>query len=181
VIKIILYGDPADTSLTLPLCRALSNHGGALYVGVNCVSEYSVVSPEFFVFETDRLDSCGADKAILLFKTKSSLYRPKITPADSVAAVAEYEDAAAAEAAKKLSVPLVTCGMGSKNCVSVSSVDEKSAVIAVHRPITLLSGKDLLPCEFNVATQTKMSGYPLMALCATLILSEKFDGTGITM
>ena len=179
--KIILFGSPDDTELTLPLCRSLSEKGGALYFGGGCISEYSAVSPEFAVFETDRLDNCNAGRTILLFKSARSSQKPSFAPCESLAVVSETDNPAAASFARKNELPLTTYGMGSDNCLSVSSLGEKQAVVSVHKSVELLSGKTLEPCEFTVRYTQRPDNFILLPICAVMILCEKFKDSEITI
>ncbi len=177
--KIILFGSPADTALTLPLCRTLSENGGALYFGDGCISEYSAISPEFAVFETDRLDSFSADRAILLFKSPKSVSVPSFAPCESLAVVSEHGSQSAVRFALKSALPLTTYGMGSGGCLSVSSLGERQAVVCVHKTVELLSGRALEPCELTVRYVQRPDGFILLPICAVMILCEKFKGSEI--
>lgn len=172
--KIILFGSPDNAALTLPLCRSLSENGGALYLKSGCISEYSHVSPEFAVFETDRLDICNADKTILIFKNDAAVFQPSFAPCDKLAVVSESGNHAAARFAAKNGLPLTTYGMGSGSCVSASSIGEKQAVVSVHRIIELLSGRTLEPCEFTVRYEQRPDNYILLPICLVMILCEKY-------
>lgn len=177
--KIILFGNPDDAGLTLPLCRSLSENGGALYFKSGCISEYSSVSPEFAVFETDKLDICNADKTILLFKNDASVSGPSFAPCEKLAVVSESGNHAAARFAARNKLPLTTYGMGSNSCVSASSIGEKQAVISVHRSIELLSGTTLEPCEFTVLYTQRPDNFILLPLCLVMILCERFKDSVI--
>lgn len=172
MIKVILYGEKNDASLTLPLCRALSHNGGVLYIGEACVCEYSAVSPDFVVFETDTLENFTADKTIFIFKSSHNA-APKISPSDRAIIICDNDDNI------KTDVPVITCGNGISDSISLSSHSDGKAVIEVRKAVTLFSGNDLEKSEFCAVTGTKLDGYLLLAICATLILSEKNSGTSI--
>ncbi len=181
MVKIILYGNQADARLTLPLCRVLSENGGVLYAGAGGIAEYSPVTPQFFVFETDALPFCSADKALILFKSEPSANQPFFSPSESVAAIAEGGNSTAFIHAKRLAIPMITYSMGAGNCLSVSSIDDCHAVISVNKSLTLLSGKILEPCEIAVRASRKLDSHSLLPVCAVMILCERFKGNLIEL
>lgn len=71
--------------------------------------------------------------------------------------------------------------MSAKDSITISSIGETQAVISIQREITLLSGKNLEPCEFKVANIDKVDEEDLLIMCAILILFEKFDNGLITI
>ncbi|NLO46569.1 MAG: hypothetical protein GX107_08810 [Clostridiales bacterium] len=177
--KIILFGNREDTGFTLPLCRSLAKNGGALYLGSGCISEYSSVSPEFTVFETDRLDVCNADKTVIIFKGGTP--EPSFAPCDKVSVIAESGNAPAERFTSKHSLLLTTYGMNPDSCVSASSIGEKQAVVSVRRGVELISGKALEPCELTVKYSLRPDSFVLLPLCAVMILCEKFKDSEISL
>src|SRR5690554_6716528 len=69
MVKVILFGDKKDTSITLPLCRCLERHGGVFYISDGCISEYSDTNPSFIIIESDNIQNYDAENSIFVLKS----------------------------------------------------------------------------------------------------------------
>jgi|LSQX01.1.fsa_nt_gb hypothetical protein len=168
MIKVVLFGDRNDTSLTLPFCRCLERHGGVLYLGAGCIAEYSPRKTDFVLIETDFIESYNAENSIFVVKSPKLLHRLDFISNENYIIISEYS-----ENVCKGGKPVVLCSTGSKGDILLSSLNKSGACISVEHCLTTLTGKRLAPCEFKVKTDVDIMGFSLLALCGILILSEK--------
>ena len=88
----------------------------------------------------------------------------------SLTGICSDENLTALNIFKKNCLPIITCGMGSKNTVTVSSISEKSLMLSLQRNIRDINGKVIEPLEIK-AEKKGESFFPIMAAeTAKLIL-----------
>ncbi len=175
MFRIVLAGAAGDTSLTLPLCRALEKHGGVVYFGNSRACEYGLGIPRFLIYETENPESLQIENALVVFKSEQAGLERKISAVESAAGLAEAENPAIDRIRACFPNTLTTCGAGAKNTVTLSSLSEGSASISVQNTVKLLDGKELEPCEFRVKLSSRFEGIPLLFACAVLILTGNFE------
>ncbi|HZJ78069.1 MAG TPA: hypothetical protein VFD52_04665 [Clostridia bacterium] len=180
MVKVILFGDKNDTSLTLPLCRCLERHGGVFYISDGCISEYSNTSPSFIVIESDSIENFNAEGSIFILKSPKSVKKILALNSENNYVVTEYSKAL--DTIREASnIPIIRCSSGNMGDVTLSSLNESSACVGIEHSITTLLGKKLEPCEFKVDLGSDICGYPLLAVCCVLILSEKNNGYALNI
>lgn len=181
MFKIIIYGDFSENLIGLKLCRTLAKYGGVLHLCNGDINEISVGSPYFLVYETEHLNSLQIENTVVIFNNTNNLDCPKIPQSCNISCIVNSQDSSALSKLLSLSTPTIVCGMSAKDSITISSIGETQAVISIQREITLLSGKNLEPCEFKVANIDKVDEEDLLIMCAILILFEKFDNGLITI
>ena len=171
MVKIVLYGDKSDTSITLPLCRCLERQGGVLYYGGGYLAEYCCTAPKFAVFETETLKGCDGDNTVIIFK--SSFDRPPdICRREGLCAVCETENRRAADFLSARGVDIITCSAGDRGDLTISSIGDSRTVVNVSRCVTTLTGRCVLPGEVTIKTAPVSNAYALLAVCSVLLVSE---------
>jgi len=140
---VILYGDPEDASLTLPLCRALERLGGVAYLGPGRAAAYHEPgrAPRFLLWETGALLCCDLPRALVLLK-QGAAPPPDLSP-----------------------LPQATV-LGGGDLPALSSVGERSAVVELRAPLPRMEGGALESGEYTVELAAPMEGYALLACCA---------------
>ena len=171
MVKIVLYGDRSDTSLTLPLCRCLERQGGVLYYGGGHLADYCCAVPNFAVFETDTLRGCDGDNTVVIFKSAFN-DPPDIWGRDGIRAVCEKENIRAADFLSSRGVDHLTCSAGDGGTLTVSSIGESCAVINVSSCITTFTGRYVMPGEVTIKTAPIPNAYALLAVCSVLLVSD---------
>lgn len=163
---ILLYGNDADIGLTFPLCRTLERYGGVLHLHGGTIGEYSDATPEFLLYETDKLESLQLNHGLLLMKEHASLTpeRPGISGADALI----LPDAA--EGPETPALPLIRCGASGGNTVLLSSLEEHSAVATLGQTLCVC-GRTYEPHDMHIQLTHPITPYPLLACCAVLMLS----------
>lgn len=171
---VFLYGDLRDTSFTLPLCRALAELGGVLYYGEGCAALYGApgaAGPRFFLLETDRLRSCGAEDALVICKEGAAfpdnLSHPgRLYILANTSAPGGTTDCTAAGGDKIW----LGCGCGEGSALALSSLREDSAVVELRRAIPLPGGGAAEPTEIPMRLDAPTEGWPLLCACGVRVL-----------
>ena len=177
MIKVLLYGDRSDTSLTLPLCRCLERQGGVLYYGGGHLVEYASIAPKFAVFETDILKGCDSENTVLIFKSAFA-EPPDIWGREGLCAVCEKENNREAELLADRGVDFLTCSSVGGGTLTVSSIGDSGAVVNVSECITTFSGRYVLPGEVKIKTAPFANAYAMLAVCSVLLVSDCIRNEG---
>ena len=110
------------------------------------------------------------DKGILLFKGSCTGNSPLSLP-DGFCCVLESDNHRAAALLQNSHFPVVTCGMGAKDTLSVASLDDGNAVLSLQRSVAALDGRILEPHDFRVSICTGTGPRQILAVSMTLLLS----------
>lgn len=167
--NILLCGDAADTSILDALIPALKFYGGLCYSGRNAVMQYGTTA-EYFLFESDGVPKIGLGKGILLLKDKLNETMPAPVP-DGFICVLGSRNEQAAHLLCESKATVVTCGMGSKDTLSLAGLDAAAACVSLQRNMATLGGKLLEPHDFNVKLLQQRSPEQILAVSAVLLLS----------
>ncbi len=165
---VILYGDPQDTTLTLPICRALAALGGVLYYGDGCAAVYGesgAAGLRFVLLETSQLRACGAEDALIVCKHGAvfpqNLGRPERLYV--LTAAPPHGEAAAG-------LEWLDCAWGESSALALSSLREDCAVVELRRTIPLPGGGELESGEYPLRLGVPMEGWPLLCCCGVQML-----------
>lgn len=169
MIKIIRTGKD-ENSLSLPLCRCLSENGGLVHFNGESFTQSDIENPEFLFVEATSIEYIHARNAIILLEGSSGT---SFFGSDRLLMLIDYmlKDKIASENG----IVIITCGISEKNAVSVSSINEDSALIAINEPISTVSGGEIYPCEISVALTHPIDAVNLIKIAAVLILSDKIQ------
>ena len=174
---ILLFGEAQDHTLRNALLPALERYGGVLYAGERQIFRLTTEKPAFFVYDCERLPELYLDKGILLFKGSCTGNSPLSLP-DGFCCVLESDNHRAAALLQNSHFPVVTCGMGAKDTLSVASLDDGNAVLSLQRSVAALDGRILEPHDFRVSICTGTGPKQILAVSMTLLLSEIESGEG---
>ena len=73
---------------------------------------------------------------------------------------------------KKNEVSVISCGMNSKNTITLSSLDNNQLFAALQRSVTDNSGVYIDPAEFKIKLNSKYEPFSVMAGVAVLLLNS---------
>ena len=88
---------------------------------------------------------------------------------DSVTGICEEGDLPALTVFQNSGVPVITCGMDQRNTVTLSSLTETSALVALQRSLQDNFGREITPGEFKIALCRRYSPFAIMASAAALL------------
>ena len=151
------------------MVRVLSKTLSGVWVNGHSVKSFDRPgkSPGLLI-ELDEPESLSVEKAILIFDSGAAL--DSLSLKGQFVAVTASENAEAIKLLKKKKIPAITCGMSSKDTVSLSSRGEGSACVCIQREIEALSGQRVEPREVAVKYEGELSEYSIMAATVTLML-----------
>ncbi len=170
---VVIYGNDKDTTLNDTLMRALANYGGVQFHSKNkviCACEKSS-SPRFLAYDVNKLPVFLNCEGILIFKDSFkdidySCLPPHFSPVfDSQNVNAEnfLKD-------KDMDTTILTCGVSSKNILTISSIEESKAFVSFQR-YTIIKDKIIEPHDFTVNLTKPVEPEDLLFTCAVLLLS----------
>ena len=166
---IILYGEEADTRLTLPLCRALEYYGGVIHLHGGNISEYSAAPPEFLLYETESLESIQVSRGIILLKESACIdgRTPGIDGVEALVVPGGMHGAGRSPA-----LPVIRCGAGEENDVVLSSMEEGGAIVTIQHDLCAGEWR-YEPHDIRVRLSYPLDPYPLTACSAVLMLARQ--------
>ncbi|MEG2336056.1 hypothetical protein [Chryseobacterium sp.] len=146
------------------------------------------LSRNFFVtlFSNHALYSCGNGEEIILFSTPK-LVKCEISPCISVLTphsqtqpifpmsgivIASSDDETQRKLLAKSKIPVITCGLSSKDTITFSSKEEECGVISLMREVRSVFGNTIEPMEIPVSFPKHTEPFMVLAYTASLILSE---------
>ncbi len=89
---------------------------------------------------------------------------------NSIIGICECSDKTSVGIFSKSPVAVISCGMGRKNTVTVSSISDDAALLTFQRNITDIYGNTIEPAEYKVRLRGKYREFSVMASAAILLL-----------
>lgn len=169
---VILYGAQSDTSISLPMCRALEKAGGVIHFCNGTINEYAISRPRFLLYETDQLENLQLSDCILLFKPSASAPTRKPSVCKNAVLIAEGENEGVRKLAAELGLCCITCGMSSRDTLVISSMGETEANISVRSEIQLEEA-GIEPRDLTAHFLQREDAYALLARCAVLLIATR--------
>lgn len=71
---------------------------------------------------------------------------------------------------EKSKIPVISCGMNSKNTVTLSSLNSDTLFASLQRTVTDITGKEIEPEEFRIKLKKSYRPFSVMASAAVLLL-----------
>ncbi len=84
--------------------------------------------------------------------------------------ICENANPTALKVFQKSEINVISCGINSKNTVTISSLTENNISVTLQRTVTDFCGIDTEPCEITVKLTKSYNPYSVMASTAILIL-----------
>lgn len=85
--------------------------------------------------------------------------------------ICEEENLKALQIFSNSDIPVICCGMGAKNTITLSSLNSDTLLASLQRTITDHFGNKLYPSEFKIKLTKKYSPFSVMASTAILLLN----------
>jgi hypothetical protein len=170
---VLLYGPKEESSLTLPLCRALEGLGGVLYLGPEGIAAYGEAPRRFLLLETDGLLGCDLPAPLLVLKPGAD--EPSRFHAPEGTIVLANKSAPLPPEPAGLLAPRppacwLACECGEQSVLAISSLREESAVVELRQSLAMPGGGVLEPGEYPMQLPAPMEGYTLLCHCAATLL-----------
>lgn len=127
-------------------------------------------SPRFLLWETGCPQEIFLEQGILLFR-ENCQPPPECIIRGNCVAVACSQSPAVLELLEKLEVPVITCGLSTRDTVTYASNQEESLVVSFQRSFHTLLGELVEPMELPFLTPPPLGRMDLLLGCAALALA----------
>lgn len=168
MVKIILLGQPHNRYLERFFIENLSEH-----YCLTALSEDGICSvghgKNMMLFSLPSLSNCRSDHCISILTPHVKLSAQ--LPA-GITVIAASDDERQLKSLAKAQIPVITCGLSSKDTFTFSSKEEESAVVALMRNVKSVYGHTIEPMEVPITFPPKTDEFTLLSYMATLILTE---------
>ena len=163
---VILFSGRKSTA-EKEIIEILSGYG-ADYISDKAVSS---VDGRFTVVSEYKKTDIKLKSGIAVFIDDTDRFNNQIFP-DGIIGICEDTKPAALKALKDSGTPVISCGMGAKNTVTLSSFGDASLLASLQRTVTDFTGKDKDPSEFKIKLTKRYSPFAVMAATAVLLRSR---------
>lgn len=170
MVDILICGDPSDRSLVQALLPALAARGGVCFSGGGFVAEQGTVA-RYLVCEDKTVPKIHALSGILLFKDRIGPQKPTGVP-DGFFCVMGSGNRQAADALRDSGAAVIACGTGSKDTLSIASLEPDGAEVSLQRNLRTLGGTVLEPRDFSVSFSKTLAPELILPVSAVLLLSD---------
>ena len=130
--------------------------------------------PALMLCDLKSFKAIDTEKVIVVCK-KPEPFTARIKGASLVVAIVDSSDDELLEHVSATRLPAITCGLRSRDTITLSSMAPDSAVIDLRRCITCLDGGRAEPQEIPIRLKNPLDSFLLMAAAAILILSGKTE------
>lgn len=139
---------------------------------VVCVTDKEILAPcaqpDILLAESDVPLECGGETLYVLGTALKT--DPGFIPGPRAVAVIHSQNAQALAFAAEHHLKTLTCGLSSRDTLTLSSLTEESAVVCLQRTITIIGGGVIEPSEFPMKLQGPVERRDLLTLAAVMML-----------
>ncbi len=142
--------------------------------GADYISDKTVISGDgdFTIVSEYKKAEIRIKKGIAVFIDDTDRFNNQIFP-DGIIGICEEKNIPALKAFKKSGIPVISCGMNSKNTVTLSSINNNTLLATLQRSLTDRAGNNIDPTEFKIHLKKKRTPFAVMASVAVLLLNGK--------
>lgn len=126
---------------------------------------------DFLIMETASLAQITSEQGVLIFTDTAAL--PSLSLAGNIVAILNSADKSGLQATADNKIKAITCGLSSKDTLTVSSISDSDAVVSLQRNITSFAGAVIEPAEFPIALREGYSVGDMLMLTALIFLIDK--------
>ena len=175
---VVLCGAEKDDGISRAMERVLSQYGGVQrYNGRQLIGDKNSAAPRFLLYESAHIPLVQNLRGILIFKN-SFAYREKEKIPSRLIPVLDAQNTEAISVLTGTGCVAISCGMSTRDTLSVASFDYLSAVVSLQRDLKILTGHVLEPHDITLSLTEQIGVYPLLSICAVLLLSGESSVEG---
>lgn len=141
------------------------------FAGADYISDKTIYSGEGFfsvISEYKKID-LKIKNGIAVFCGNADRFKTQVFP-ENIIGICEDTNTAALQLFKINRIPVISCGMNSKNTITLSSIIDNELLASLQRSIYDINGKKLEPAEFKIKLNKNYSPFSVMASLAVLLL-----------
>lgn len=141
-------------------------------VGANYISDKAVFSgtEQITIISSYKKTDLKMKKGIALILDDTERFSGQSFP-NGMIGICEDTNKTALSLFKESNIPVISCGMGSKNTVTLSSLNSSSLLASLQRTVTDCKGNDIFPGEFKIKLSEDYTPFAVMAAAAVLLLN----------
>lgn len=140
--------------------------------GANHISEKSICENggKFTFINLYKKSEILASKIIVVYFDDNERFSKQSLPETTIG-ICEENNLTALENFKYNNSVVITCGTGSLNTISISSINQNSLLATLQRSIIDIYGNVIFPAEFKIRLSKSYSPYSVMVATAVLLLN----------
>lgn len=161
MVTVVVFGQNPEPVARLT-AAALSARGAVALRTFRGIESTGSGSPEFLVDAARRLDRLLISRSVLVLADQTAPRRPRLS--EDTIVVACSDNRRMRRALSGYLNPVVTCGTGVRDTLTLSSLSPHRAVLCLQRELPTVSGLWLEPAEFAVTHS--QSDLPSLMLAA---------------
>lgn len=169
MISVVIAANNQDKKFRNAIQNILNRNFKAIHCIGRCL-DVRCENAEMLIADADEFELIYTDTAIVIFKDADKLAIDFETRKPAVALVDSCNEDML-KLASKTGFPAITCGLSPKDTITLSSIDEDSAVVDLQRSVTCFDGTVVEPQEIPVALYSSIDSFALMCVAAIFILS----------
>ncbi len=149
------------------IIEILKNYGG------NYISDKTVFSQKgkFTIVSRHKITEIESITGIAIFCDESDKFLNQNLPCGFIG-ICEDTNKNALENFKRNNIPVICCGINSKNTITLSSINSKTLFASLQRTVQNSNLKDIEPTEFKIKLSKNYSPFSVMACVAILLLKD---------
>ncbi len=169
MIVVIVAAKKQNKDFISELVRLLEKHFITVraYGGVLSVKKSN---PAMIICDTQSFDTVKAENAIVIYKDILPIPQRLLDIRHGVAIV-DSSNYQLSQALSDTGLPAITCGLHSRDTITLTSMGVDSAVIGIQRAIVNFDGSITEPQELPINFTKSIDRFTLMTAAAILILS----------
>lgn len=140
---------------------------GASYISDKFVSENQGI---FTIVSTYKKTDIELNRGIAVFIDDTNRFENQTFPI-GIIGICEDTNIKALKIFKKSKIAVISCGVNSKNTVTLSSINIDGLLATLQRTVTDTLGNTIYPSEFKIKLTKEYSPFSVMASVAVLLLN----------
>ena len=163
---VLLFSD-RKSKIEKEIIEILSSYGG------NYISDKKVLETDgsFTIISCYKNTELSVNKGIAVFCDSSERFKEQRLP-DNTVGICEDGNTLALSVFKKNKIPVIVCGMNSKNTITLSSLNSDTLFAALQRTVTDNNGKLIEPEEYKIQLSKSYEPFSVMASISVLLLNS---------
>ena len=164
-VKMVIMLSDKENNLDRQIAEILSRKGADVVLD-NIISDKQGA---FTVVNHHKLSDIATKKGIIIVTDSIDNLKSQHLP-EGVVGICSEDNLNARKFFKANNTPVITCGRGSKNTLTVSSISEESMLLSLQRNIEDIKGRQIEPCEIKVNILKNEDIFSVLAATAVLLM-----------
>lgn len=139
--------------------------------GASYISDKAIFSgnQELTIISEYKKTELKIKKGVAVFLDKTNRFDKQEFPI-GIIGICEDCNGKAIQIFSNSKIPVISCGMSSKNTVTISSINKESLIVSLQRAVIDINGNLIEPEEFKINLKKEYSPFSVMSSIAVMIL-----------